>query len=173
MIPRHRWEKRLWLGVVPVFLCWNSFPFLAATLRHGPFSLPEWAVSVEMVYVVRCCAAVLAVVCYFATLTCWLRMGRSWTMAIVPGQKTELVTGGLFGWVRHPIYSLSMLLMICSVVTVATVPMLFAGLLHLAMMNFKAKNEERHLADRHGLAYVTYCSQVGRFVPRLRSLARR
>src|SRR5437762_3607765 len=61
VIPRHRWEKRLWLGVVPVFLAWNTLPVLAATLHHGPFSLPGWAGSVPLVYGFRCAAAVLGV----------------------------------------------------------------------------------------------------------------
>ncbi len=173
VIPRHRWEKRLWLGVVPVFLAWNSFPFLAASLHSGPFSLPGWASSVPAVYGVRCGAAGLGVVLYLATLSCWLLMGRNWSMAIVPGQQTELVTGGLFGWVRHPIYSLSILLMLCSAVVVATVPMLLVAVLHVALLNFKAKKEERHLTERHGSSYGLYCQRVSRFVPRLRGLVGR
>ena len=173
LIPRQRWEKRLWLGVVPVFLAWNTFPALAASLQDGPFSLPDWAVSVPAAYAFRCTTALLGVLCYLATLSCWLLMGRNWSMAIVPGQKTDLVTGGLFGWVRHPIYSLSILLMICSAVTVSTVPMLLVAVLHVILMNLKATNEERHLTQCHGSSYGTYCHQVGRFVPRVRSLVGR
>jgi protein-S-isoprenylcysteine O-methyltransferase Ste14 len=173
VIPRHRWEKRLWLGVVPVVLAWNAFPALAASLHHGPFALPSWASSAPAVYALRCAAAALGVVLYLATLSCWLLMGRNWSMAIVPGQQTELVTGGLFGWARHPIYGLSILLMICSAAVVATVPMLLVAVLHVALLNFKAEKEERHLAERHGSAYALYRRRVGRFVPRLRGLVGR
>ncbi len=173
VIPRHRWEKRLWLGIVPVFLAWNSLPLLAAILHHGPFRLPPGAHGLPAVYGLRCAAAGMGVVCYLATLSCWLLMGRNWSMAIVPGQQTELVTGGLFGWVRHPIYSLSILLMLCSAVVVSNVPMLIVAVLHVALMNFKARKEERHLTERHGSAYVGYCQKVGRFVPRPRGLVGR
>ena len=61
VIPRQRWEKRLWLVVVPVFLAWNTFPALACTLDHGPFSLPDWAVNVPAIYTIRSAAAVLGV----------------------------------------------------------------------------------------------------------------
>ena len=169
VLPRHRWEKRLWYGVVPVFLAWNTFPALAALLQHGPFALPAWAADVPAVYALRCAAAVVGVLCYLGTLSCWLRMGRNWSMAIVPGQKTELVTGGLFGWVRHPIYAMSILLMACTAVVVATVPMLLVAALHVALMNFKARKEEQHLTARHGSSYLLYCQRVGRFVPRLRA----
>jgi protein-S-isoprenylcysteine O-methyltransferase Ste14 len=172
VIPRHRWEKRLWWAVAPDFLAWNTLPFLAATLNGSVFGLPGWAGSVPWIMDVRCAAAGIGVLCYLATLSCWLLMGRNWTMAIDPSQKTELVTSGLFGWVRHPIYTLSILLMICTAVTVLTVPMVLVAVLHITVMNLKAKNEERHLSQRHGLTYGDYCNRVGRFVPRLRTLAR-
>src|SRR4051794_22659092 len=92
VIPRHRWEKRLWLGVVPVFLAWNTVPLLTALLPHGLFGLPTWAVSTPTVVAARGAAAGLGVVCYGATVSCWLLMGRSWTMAIVPGQESTLIT---------------------------------------------------------------------------------
>lgn len=173
VLPRQRWEKRLWFAVGPVFLAWNTFPALAAWLDQGPFSLPTWASEVPAVFVTRAVAASLGVICYFCTLSCWLLMGRNWSMAIVPGQKTELVTSGLFGWVRHPIYSLSILLMICSAVVAANVPMLLVAILHIAVMNFKAMNEERHLTERHGSSYEAYCQAVGRFFPRLPGMAGR
>ncbi len=170
VVPRQRREKRLWLGVCAVFLAWNTLPALAAYLDHGPFSLPDWAVSVPAVYATRCTAAVVGVVCYLATLSCWLLMGRNWSMAIVPSQKTELVTGGLFGLVRHPIYSLSILLMLCSALVVSNLPMILIATLHVSVMNFKANIEEQHLTERHGPSYLSYCQRVGRFLPRLGGL---
>jgi protein-S-isoprenylcysteine O-methyltransferase Ste14 len=168
VVPRRRWEKRLWWGVVAVFLAWNTLPALAATLRHGPFALPAWAASAPAVSAARCGAAALGVACYLATLSCWLLMGRSWSMAIVPGRKTELITGGLFGWVRHPIYSMSILLMLCTAAVVANAPMALVAALHVAVLNVKARKEEEHLTAQHGPAYGGYCRRVGRFVPRLR-----
>jgi protein-S-isoprenylcysteine O-methyltransferase Ste14 len=172
VIPRHRWEKRLWWAVAPDFLGWNLMPFLAALLDDGVFGLPGWASSVPWVRGLRFAAAGVGVLCYLATLSCWLLMGRNWTMAIDPSQKTELITSGLFRWVRHPIYTLSILLMICTALVAPTIPMVLVAVLHITVMNLKAKNEERHLTQRHGLTYGDYCNRVGRFVPRLRILAR-
>jgi protein-S-isoprenylcysteine O-methyltransferase Ste14 len=112
-------------------------------------------------------AAVVAAACYFLSVYCWLLLGRHWSMAIVPGQTSQLVTGGLYRWVRHPIYSLQVALMLASAVIVPTVLMASFAYLHLVAMNLKARHEERHLEESFGPSYVDYCQRVGRFWPRL------
>ena len=92
-------------------------------------------------------------------------------MAVVPGEATRLVTGGLYARVRHPIYALSMLLMICSVVVVPTLPFAVVGALHLCLMVLKARNEEAHLLGTHGEVYARYRARTSRFLPRLRRRA--
>jgi len=168
VIPRARWEKRLWWGIVAVWLAWNTLPFLAGFLSRGPFALPIEATEPGVVASLRWAAASVGVLCYLATLYCWLLMGRSWSMAIVPGQKTDLVTTGLFGVVRHPIYSLGILLMVCTAIVVATLPMLVAAVAYIALLNYKARKEEEYLTSCHGEAYRGYCQRVGRFLPRFR-----
>jgi len=92
-------------------------------------------------------------------------MGKSWRMAVTPRERTELVTTGLYAYLRHPIYALSILLMLCSAVVVATVPMLVVAAIHIALMVLKARNEERFLLTVHGDAYRSYCRRTGRFFP--------
>ena len=76
--------------------------------------------------------------------------------------------------IRHPIYAFSMLLMLCSAVIVATMPMMVVAAIHVVLMNLKARNEERHLLHAHGDAYASYLRRTGRFLPRSAgSLARR
>ena len=94
-------------------------------------------------------------------------ISASWRMAVTPGERTELVTGGLYGHIRHPIYALSILLMLCSCIVVPTPPMLVVAAIHVALMMVKARNEEAFLSGAHGEAYAAYCAQTGRFIPRL------
>jgi protein-S-isoprenylcysteine O-methyltransferase Ste14 len=166
VVPKQPFERWLWLLMVPVVVSWITFPILAGKEQFFWFVLPTWATEVDSVYWVRCAAACLAVVAYLLSLYCWLLLGRNWSMAIVPKQTSELVTSGAYRWVRHPIYSLSVWLMISSLVVVPTVPMVFLALLHLVVMTLKASNEERHLQNHFGNSYVQYCQQVGRFWPR-------
>jgi protein-S-isoprenylcysteine O-methyltransferase Ste14 len=87
-------------------------------------------------------------------------------MAVTPDQKTELVTTGLYGYIRHPIYALSILLMLCSAAVVPTIPMAGVAVVHILLMFTKARNEERFLLGAQGDAYARYCRRTGRFVPR-------
>jgi protein-S-isoprenylcysteine O-methyltransferase Ste14 len=167
LLPSHSYERRLWLLIVPVVLAWVLFPILAAT-SHAPWSrLPAWASTVTVVYAIRWMAALFAVGCYLLSLYCWLVLGRRWSMAIVPGGTTEIVRRGLYRWVRHPIYGLSVALMLASAVVTLTVPMALAAGLHFVAMSLKARHEEKHLAASFGAEYDQYCRDVGRFWPRM------
>jgi protein-S-isoprenylcysteine O-methyltransferase Ste14 len=179
LLPRRGYEWRLWALIVPVVLAWITLPMLAVGGRVAWLALPDWAHDGSWAYGPRWAAAVLAVACYLMSLYSWLLLGRHWSMAIVPGQTSQLVTRGAYRWVRHPIYSLSMGLMLASAVVLPTVPMVLVACLHLVAMNLKARYEEGYLGKSFGPAYAEYCRQVGRFWPRrspgrpLRRAARR
>lgn len=174
VIPRNRAERRIWRMLVPAVGGWLALPWLAAGLHDTPgIAVPAWAADVLPVFGLRIAAAILAVAAYLLSLACWLRMGRSWTMAVVPKQDTQLVTAGLYRWVRHPIYALSILLMLVSIIVLPTVPMLMVATLHFIAMRQKARHEEGHLLQRFGPDYARYCAEVGRFVPRVAGPTRR
>jgi protein-S-isoprenylcysteine O-methyltransferase Ste14 len=59
-----------------------------------------------------------------------------------------------------------MLLMICSAIVVPTVPMLVVAIVHLVLMQLKARNEENHLLTVHGDVYRRYLARTGRFFPK-------
>jgi protein-S-isoprenylcysteine O-methyltransferase Ste14 len=165
VVPRQPLEQLLWVIWVPLVVAWVVLPYLAATRTQDP-----WAVSAfgrDPVYAaIRWAAAGCGVLCLALTIECWARMGKSWRMAVAPDQNTELVTDGLYAHIRHPIYALSMLLMVCSVVVVANVPMLAVGAVHILLMILKARNEERFLRATLGGRYERYCAGTGRFLPR-------
>lgn len=168
-IPEQRLERGMWIVWVPLVAAWAVLPYLAATSSHALLAVPELARQDPLLWAVRWGAAVCAVLCLAATIACWRRMGQSWRMAVTPRERTELVTIGLYAYLRHPIYALSILFMLCSAVVVATVPMLVVAAIHVALMVLKARNEERVLLTVHGDAYRSYCRRTGRFFPRLRS----
>ena len=116
----------------------------------------------------RWAATGLALACLAFSIVCWRRMGKSWRMSVTPGETTELITTGPYAYVRHPIYALSMLLMLCTLLVVPTVPVLAMAAVHITLMLMKARNEERFLSGVHGAAYEGYCRRTGRFVPPLR-----
>jgi protein-S-isoprenylcysteine O-methyltransferase Ste14 len=94
-------------------------------------------------------------------------MGENWRIGVVPNQKSDLVTGGLYARVRHPIYAFSALVMLCAAVIVPTIPMITVAVLHVTLLILKARNEERFLLEEHGERYAEYCRRTGRFFPRV------
>lgn len=168
LVPEQRVERFMWLLWVPLVAVWMWLPYAATTRTAGVFALPEFAQYGSGYSPVRWLAAGLAVLSLFATIDCWRRMGDDWRMDIGE-RKTSLVTEGLFSRIRHPIYAFSMLLMVCSALVLPTLPMIAIAVVHLTLMNVKARNEERHLTAMHGDSYSRYVARTGRFFPRLSS----
>jgi protein-S-isoprenylcysteine O-methyltransferase Ste14 len=165
IVPSQRLEQMMWIVWVPLVAAWMLLPYAAAGSTSPPWQLPGFAREMPML-LLRWLAAAMGLACLGLSIHCWLRMGRNWRMAVAPDQQTELVTTGLFGLVRHPIYALSILLMVCTVVVAPTVPVLVMALIHISLMLAKARNEERFLVERHGDLYRRYMQRTGRFVPR-------
>ena len=166
VVPEQRIERLMWVVWVPLIALWLALPYLAQTSLQPWLVVPAFARDAGYA-VLRYVAAACAIVCLAATVTCWVRMGADWRMAVSDTRKSELITDGLFKRIRHPIYAFSMLLIICSAVIVATPLMLTVALIHIVLMKLKARNEEFHLLRAHGDAYERYLRGTGRFVPRL------
>jgi protein-S-isoprenylcysteine O-methyltransferase Ste14 len=103
---------------------------------------------------------------FIATWICWKKMGTSWRMGIDPNDKTQLVVTGPYARLRHPIYALSSLLMICTMLILPSPAMLAVGAVHLSLLQWEARREERYLTALHGPSYVQYSARTGRFLPK-------
>lgn len=170
IVPSQRLEQFMWIVWLPLVAAWALLPYVAAGSSHAPWQLPTWARDLPY-GALRWLAVAVGLICLGLSIHCWLRMGRNWRMAVAPDQQTDLVTTGLYRLVRHPIYALSILLMVCTLLAVPTWPVSLMAALHIGLMLTKARNEERFLVGRHGAAYRSYMQRTGRFVPRLRALA--
>lgn len=163
VVPERGSERALWLLFVPVVAAWCALPWLALGRHEGPLAVPAFAH--DGVYaIVRWLFAIVAVACLALTIDCWRRMGRNWRMDI-SDSNTSLVTEGLFARIRHPIYAFSIAMMIATLVVLPTWPMLVVAVVHIALMNVKARTEEAHLTRLHGDAYARYVARTGRFFP--------
>jgi len=166
IVPLQRMEQFMWTIWVPLVAAWMVLPYVAASSASPLLGLPDFARQVPFT-TLRWAAVALGFVCLGLSIDCWLRMGKNWRMAVTPDQQTDLVTTGLFARVRHPIYALSILLMLCTVVVAPTVPVVLMAVIHITLMIVKARNEERFLSERHGDSYRRYLQRTGRFMPRL------
>jgi protein-S-isoprenylcysteine O-methyltransferase Ste14 len=165
--PERRAERRfMWMIWVPLVAAWVVLPYLALTRTTGIVALPAFATQDAAYATLRWVAAVVGLGCLAATIRCWRRMGSNWRMDVSAATRTDLITDGPFRRIRHPIYAFSILLMLCSVAILPTLPMLAVAIVHIVLMNWKARSEERHLAACHGDAYRRYVERTGRFFPR-------
>jgi protein-S-isoprenylcysteine O-methyltransferase Ste14 len=167
LVPEQPVERMMWVVWVPLVATWTVLPYLALVRRTSWLRPSSFAIEEPAYAALRWAAAGCAVLCLVMTVWCWARMDHDWSMAVSEEHKGELITDGLFAVVRHPIYALSILLMICTAVIVATLPMLMVAAVHINLLCLKARNEERHLLKMHGDAYARYLRHTRRFIPRL------
>jgi protein-S-isoprenylcysteine O-methyltransferase Ste14 len=112
--------------------------------------------------------AVLAAAGVAATFGAQLAMGDSWRIGVAPGERTALVTAGIFALVRNPIFT-AMVATALGITLMVPTPLGLAALLGLiASLQLQVRAvEEPHLRTVHGPIYRTYTTDVGRFLPLL------
>jgi len=93
-------------------------------------------------------------------------MGLSWRIGVDLQERTDLITGGPFRWVRNPIYT-AMVLMGLGVTLLVPNVFTFVGLaLFLVAVELQVRVvEEPWLIESHGEAYRQWAARTGRFVP--------
>jgi protein-S-isoprenylcysteine O-methyltransferase Ste14 len=145
------------LGTVGVTLA-----ALSVTALWGPLSGTAAFTLAVVVFVAGC----------VVTLVAQSGMGASWRIGVDPSERTGLITHGLFGWVRNPIFtgmvtaSAGLALLAPTLLTAASVVMLVVAV-RLQVLRV----EEPYL--RHAMpGWPTYAQQVGRFVPGLGRIGR-
>ncbi len=163
VVPERSGERVMWLVFVPLVAAWCALPWLGLTHASGWLAVPSFAHEVPYAWL-RWAFAAIAVICLALTIDCWRKMGRNWRMDI-SDSNTALVTEGLFARIRHPIYAFSIAMMIATAVVLPTAAMIAIAIVHIVLMNVKARNEEAHLARMHGDAYARYVERTGRFFP--------
>lgn len=98
-----------------------------------------------------------------------------WVMAALKSRiddeikSNRLVTTGVYGLVRHPIYAAFLyavtgLILIANNIYLLVLPVIYWIILTIAMI----KTEEKWLTDKFGKSYIEYSRKVSRFVPFLR-----
>jgi protein-S-isoprenylcysteine O-methyltransferase Ste14 len=103
----------------------------------------------------------LAVVVLAAT-----SLGSALTPTPMPKQHAGLRTGGLYRWVRHPIYSGVLLVVVGSVTSSRSFWKLAVGGCVWIFFGVKSRWEERRLRTAYS-GYNTYAQRTPRFFPRL------
>jgi len=107
-----------------------------------------------------------------ATLLSWSAarvLGRHLRIDASLSPDHELVTAGVYGVVRHPIYTSMLCMLLATGLLIAPLPLLLpAVILFMAGTEIRVRVEERLLEARFGEAFFKYQRRVPAYIPFLR-----
>jgi protein-S-isoprenylcysteine O-methyltransferase Ste14 len=131
---------------------------IAETPQAYLLSLPPFHVQQAWVGIA------LMVAAFLVLALAQMQMGRSWRIGIDAKNKTDLVTHGLFGLSRNPIFlamQVSLLGLFLCLPNVGTLLVMVVS--HIAIQ-FQVRLEEGHLIKLHGERFEAYCGRTRRWL---------
>jgi protein-S-isoprenylcysteine O-methyltransferase Ste14 len=148
------WFKGLMLAVFALalahFLGFNSSSFAKANW---------WASSAAAIF-----SSTLLSLTLLWLVVAQAQMGKSWRIGIDTAHDTQLVTHGLFGYSRNPIFLAMRLNLLGLFLLVPDGFSLAIFLLSEALIGVQVRLEEEHLRTKLGQTYLNYCSTVRRWI---------
>jgi protein-S-isoprenylcysteine O-methyltransferase Ste14 len=94
------------------------------------------------------------------------QLGRNWSVTLETRTKHALVTEGLYGYVRHPMYSSFLLSAIAQALLLPNWIAGLSGLVGIAILFFyRVEKEEEMMTATFGEEYRAYMDRTARIVP--------
>ena len=144
------WGIAILLPLLYIFTQWLSF---------ADFDLPTW---VGWIGVVTFALALLLLWRSHAEL------GRNWRVTTEIREGHNLVTTGIFRYIRHPMYSAHWLWGIAQILLIHNwIAGLASLIVLLPMYLLRTRREEQMMLDEFGEEYRLYMKRTGRITPRL------
>jgi protein-S-isoprenylcysteine O-methyltransferase Ste14 len=98
-------------------------------------------------------------------LTAQIEMGNSWRVGIDRERKTELVTTGIYRFVRNPTYTGLFILCVGVWMIFPTTIILCWALVFVVSIEYQVRIEEEFLSEIHGGDYIHYYLVTKRYLP--------
>ena len=94
----------------------------------------------------------------------FVNFGTSWRIGIDRKTPGTLVTGGIFAFMRNPIYVAFILFFFGIFLMNATWFFLICALLAVVFLHFQILREEEFLKKQYGADYAEYCTRAARYL---------
>jgi protein-S-isoprenylcysteine O-methyltransferase Ste14 len=91
-------------------------------------------------------------------------LGESFCVAL-PRVKTGLVTRGIYRYIRNPVVSGTILLVLGTFLIAPSLLAFLAVVVNVIGYEMKVRAEEEYLRQIYGAEYETYCARTGRYLP--------
>jgi protein-S-isoprenylcysteine O-methyltransferase Ste14 len=92
-----------------------------------------------------------------------INMKESWRIGVKEGEKTELITNGVFGLSRNPYFLSYIVLFIAYILLVSNVAVILFSILSILSIHKMILKEELFLEALHGKKYLEYKIKVARY----------
>lgn len=143
----------------PVAICHLAFLISPRWVDFAAFDAPLW---------LRLIGVMLSVAGLWMFSWMFRHLGLNVTSTSKPRANATLVTTGPYRWIRHPMYTATLLLVAAASLLTANVVVVVGGLTMFALLVARSRLEEQRLEEKFGDAYRDYQRRTGRFLPRLR-----
>jgi len=162
-IPRRREAPWLLAGrafvALPLFFAISTYVVNPRWMAWAELPLPRWT---------RWAGVVLGLLTVPAARWVFTSLGRNVSETVLTKRHHALVTTGPYRWIRHPLYTTGIALLLAIGLMAASWFILLFGLVTLASMRFVViPLEERQLVMKFGDDYRAYIHRTGRLLPRV------
>ena len=95
-------------------------------------------------------------------------LGRHWTVTVALRDDHELITSGVYRYIRHPMYSAHLIWAIAQIMILHNWIAGYSFLIvQIPFYLIRIKNEEAMMIEQFGDAYKTYMEETDRLIPKL------
>jgi protein-S-isoprenylcysteine O-methyltransferase Ste14 len=154
------WKKEIWLRVA-IIVC-AILIFEVPGLRHALWRAQRF--TDEGGLAVALGGAALCVLGIAFAIWARVYLGRNWGMPMSRKENPELVTGGPYAYVRHPIYGGLLIAMLGASIggmIVWSMPLILCAVYFV----YSARSEERLMREQFPEQYPAYMKRTKMFVP--------
>ena len=151
--------------------------FVLAVLAGAASPALAWSHAIPLLWGARpwmtVTGAVLALTGLALGFVAQHTMGTSWRIGVDTAERTDLITHGLFAWIRNPIFTALLIIQLGTTMMAPTwVALIGLVALALACQVQVRLVEEPYLLAAHPASYSRYATRAGRFLPLLGRLHR-
>ncbi len=157
---RHLWSIESVVSLLTFLFFVALIAWVACYAFLGPTAIGVWPTPPAVGF----SGIALVVVGLVLVVIAQAQMGKSWRIGI-ERRKTELVQSGLFRWIRNPIYTGIITMIIGLAIATPSLWSILGVAIAVLLISVQTRLEEAHLIEEHGDDYRIYASKTGRFVP--------
>lgn len=131
----------------------------SSVLDFADYTLPDWLAWTGVAFFA------------FAILLLWKShydLGKNWTIIPALRQEHNLVTSGVYKFLRHPMYTAHLIWALAQIMILHNWIAGYSFLIvQIPFYWFRIRNEEKMMIEQFGSAYTSYCEKTYRIIPGL------